>query len=78
MNDQVWVLYTNHRCEQRWRLIRPDGVVFFGATAWHPVPQWLLKVFDLEKMQTREYAMTGISEWRPAADAYGNPLPKPY
>jgi hypothetical protein len=34
--------------------------VWFGETAWHPEPQWLLDVVDLEKNTERSFAMRDI------------------
>ncbi len=65
MKDIANVLYTNHRGEQAWRTIRPIRL-WFGSTAYHPEPQWLLECFDLKKQATRDYAMSGIACWNVA------------
>lgn len=60
MNEQpIWVDYTNHRGERRWRHIEPRKV-YWGNTKWHPAPQWLLHAWDVEKMCDRDYALLGI------------------
>ncbi len=56
--------YVNHRGEQATRTVRPIRI-WFGSTCYHPEPQWLLECFDLDKMSTRDYAMSGMaSPWR--------------
>jgi hypothetical protein len=49
----------NHRQEVRIRHISPIRV-WFGSTAWHPQPQWMMEVFDIEKRARRDYAMSGL------------------
>lgn len=51
--------YRNHKGEQAVRMVRPIRL-WFGSTAWHPDPQWMMEAFDLEKMETRDFALTGI------------------
>ena len=66
MKDVVWakVIYTNWRGETRTRIIRP-GHIFFGSNCWHRKPQWLLRVFDYEKRDERDFAVNDISAWEP-------------
>jgi predicted DNA-binding transcriptional regulator YafY len=64
MLDIVQFEYRNHRGEEATRTVRPIRL-WFGSTAWHPEPQWLLECFDLDKQATRDYAMSGVlSPWR--------------
>lgn len=58
----VKILYTNYRGETSRREIRPDKI-WFGATEWHPEPQWLLDAHDIEKDALRNFAMKDIKEW---------------
>ena len=51
--------YRNYKGEVRDRTVTPLGVRF-GATEWHPEPQWLLRAFDHDKQAEREFAMAGI------------------
>lgn len=44
------------------RSIIPERV-HFGATDWHPEPQWLLDATDLEKQAQRTFAMKDIHGW---------------
>ncbi len=60
MKDIVLASYMNHRGETSVRRFRPIRL-WFGATAWHPDPQWMLEVFDLDRMETRDYAMAGFA-----------------
>jgi predicted DNA-binding transcriptional regulator YafY len=64
-NTSVWILYTNHRGEARWRQIIPREM-FFGASDWHPEPQWQLAAHDVERLAMRTFAMTSIHVWRTA------------
>lgn len=65
MNDLVRFEYVNHDGKAGTRLVRPIRT-WFGSTAWHPEPQWLLEAFDLDKRQTRDFAHSAIANWRPA------------
>jgi hypothetical protein len=59
---RVTFTYKNYRGEISTRLIYPLGIVF-GATEWHPQPQWLLTAFDIQKNAERTFAMKDISDW---------------
>jgi hypothetical protein len=48
--------YRNHCGEVAERTIIPKSIRF-GATEWHPEPQWLLLAFDLDKRADREFTM---------------------
>lgn len=48
--------YTNWRGETSLRRLRPIGI-WFGATEWHPEPQWLLKAWDEDKGAERDFAL---------------------
>lgn len=63
----VRIDYTNYRGERGVRLIQPERI-WFGATEWHPSPQWLLEAYDLEKSASRTFAMLDIHSWQPASD----------
>lgn len=51
--------YVNHRGEEAVRRVRPIKI-WCGSTAWHPEPGWLLQAFDIDKMATRDFAMSGM------------------
>lgn len=51
--------YRNHRGEESLRRVVPISIRF-GASQWHPQDQWLMKAFDLEKREDREFAMKDI------------------
>lgn len=59
---RVLIDYVNWKGERAKRLIMPDAVSF-GATKWHPKPQWLLRAFDVEKKAWRHFAMADIKSW---------------
>lgn len=56
MSRAVPVRYTNWRGETRVRLVIPISVRF-GATKWHPQPQPLLTVIDVDTGKERELAL---------------------
>lgn len=51
--------YKNHRGKVEVRHVLPIRI-WFGSTAWHPEPQWLMEAFDLDKQGTRDFALCGI------------------
>ena len=63
----VVIDYTNHRGERRERRILPQlNALFFDSTEFHREKQWLMVGFDLEKGETRTFALKDIHSWRPA------------
>lgn len=60
---RVQIKYTNWRGEHGERVIIPRSI-FFGSTAWHPEPQWVLEAHDMDKGATRYFALKDIAEWR--------------
>lgn len=59
----VLIAYTNHRGEVSLRRIIPQ-VFGFGANDYHTEPQFLLDAYDLEKRETRTFAMKDIHFWK--------------
>jgi len=57
--EPLTIIYTNWRGETAERRIRPVRM-WYGATDWHPEPQWLLKAIDVEKKAERDFAWSGI------------------
>ncbi|MFK4131922.1 hypothetical protein ACI2KR_06460 [Pseudomonas luteola] len=51
--------YTNYRGEYSVRNAIPSRI-YFGATDYHPEPQWLMEAHDLEKGALRVFAMNDI------------------
>ena len=60
---EIVVDYTNWRGERRERVIEPRRV-WFGTTEHHPEPQWFLAALDVEKDQTRDFALRDIHSMR--------------
>ncbi|WP_287335937.1 hypothetical protein [Mesorhizobium sp.] len=58
-NLHLKVAYTNWRGETSLRTITPDKV-YYGATEWHPEPQWLLTAYDHDKLAVRDFALKGF------------------
>lgn len=58
----VRIVYTNWRGETAPRTIIPRDLTF-GATSWHPEPQWLLDAWDVGKGAERTFALRDIREW---------------
>lgn len=71
--EPVRLTYTNWRGEIAKRTIAPK-YVWFGSTDWHPHPQWLLKAFDLEKGEDRDFALKDFGEAKFAATETANHL----
>lgn len=61
--EQVTIVYTNYKGETAVRRIVPEKI-WFGATEWHPEPQWLLDAFDSDKQATRSFALKDITRWQ--------------
>lgn len=52
----IEVLYTNWRGETSLRRVVPK-TLRFGTSEWHPDPQYLLDVYDVDKKVRREFAL---------------------
>lgn len=68
--EPVTLTYTNWRGETAQRTITPKRI-WWGATDWHPEPQWLLTAFDAEKQADRDFALKdfGAAAPQPAEEA---------
>lgn len=55
-------LYKNWKGETRQRIIEPVKI-WFGSTEYHPEPQWLLKAYDVEKREHRDFALNDVVHW---------------
>lgn len=64
MQHGVEIDYTNWRGERRRRVIIPTGRVEWANSEWHPQMQWLLEAYDPEDGKVKEFAMSGIHEWK--------------
>ena len=51
--EEVWIDYTNHRGDRRWRKICP---------CWREPTQWILRAEDKQK-GFRDFAMQDIHGW---------------
>lgn len=60
--------YRNWRGEIGERRAIPIGV-WFSSTEWHPEPQWLLRAYDCDKRETRDFAMRDIGAMQAAMPA---------
>ena len=64
------ITYRNWRGEVGERNIVPQSV-WFGATEWHPEPQWLLSALDTDKGAARDFALADFGAnddtWRTRA-----------
>lgn len=56
MSREIDVEYTNWRGAKRQRRIIPVSIRF-GATKWHPQPQWLLSAIDTETNSVKDFAL---------------------
>ena len=61
-NQVIKVEYTNWRGESAIRTIVPINLKW-RSTEWHPKAQWLLKVWDVDRNDYREYALKDITKF---------------
>ena len=52
-------IYTNHRGETKTRRVEFVGLDF-GSNDWYPEEQWFMRTQDLDKFQTRSFALNKI------------------
>jgi hypothetical protein len=58
------LLYVNYKGEPSYRYVMLyENGVRHGTNEWHTTPQYLLRVYDIEKAADREFAMKDIKEW---------------
>lgn len=58
----VRILYKNWRDEVAEREILPRKI-WFGSTEWHKTKQWFMQAIDVEKNETRDFAIKDILKW---------------
>jgi hypothetical protein len=61
--DRMQFEYVNHRGERALRTARVIGWRW-GATEWHPVPQWLMAALDDARGEIRHFACRDMTEVR--------------
>lgn len=66
----VQFYYINWKKERSLRTVIPL-LVWYGSTDWHPDPQELLKAYDCDKDQERDFAVADIEGWTPSLELYG-------
>ncbi len=62
LKNAIKVKYTNYRGETAIRTIIP-GECRWGTSEYHKEEQWLMRVFDVDRNDYREYALQDIEEW---------------
>jgi predicted DNA-binding transcriptional regulator YafY len=62
--SEVSILYTNWKGVQAWRRVKPQKL-WFGTTEHHPEHQLLMRALDLDKNETRDFAVRDIEDWNP-------------
>ncbi len=62
--ETVAIVYTNYKGVKAARVINPVKL-WYGKTEYHPVRQWLLEAWDVEKKAKRNFATCHIESWRP-------------
>lgn len=55
--------YTNHKGERETRRICVHRV-YWGATKYHPQPQWIMGAHDMHRREDREFAMRDMVDVR--------------
>lgn len=63
--DILKITYTNYKGHTAERRITPS-LVWFGATEWHPEPQWLLRAYDHDRQADRDFALASFGHPAPA------------
>lgn len=63
----VTIEYTNWKGARAKRKIDPINM-YFGKTEHHQDPQWLLRAYDLDKKDYRNFAMKDIHSWETAVN----------
>lgn len=58
--DHITFRYVNWRGEIATRRVKPLRI-WFGESEWHNGAQWFLEAIDLEKGETRDFALLDIS-----------------
>ena len=61
--DLVTIKYKNYKGKISQRKIIPKQIRY-DSTKWHPKSQWLLDAFDIDKMESRSFAIKDILSWR--------------
>lgn len=64
---RVGFVYRNWRGEVAERRVEIRGL-WYGSTEWHPEPQWFLKAVDLDKHESRDFALRDIMRPTPAPE----------
>lgn len=60
-SETTTVGYTNYRGEYGVRTLVPQGI-YFGCTKWHRLPQWLMRAWDVEKGDYRDFALIDLGK----------------
>jgi hypothetical protein len=55
-NEKITAFYTNYKGEKNLRTLIPLEI-YWGTTPYHPHPQKLLKAYDLDKKEIRDFAL---------------------
>lgn len=58
--------YVNWKGKKGHRSVEIQGI-FYGSTDYHPEPQWILEAYDLDKRESRDFAMkdmTNVQRYR--------------
>lgn len=58
----VKLRYKNWKGEVKVRTVWPMRI-WYGSTEYHKDPQWLMKVYDMDKEDYRDYALRDVEEW---------------
>jgi len=53
-------VYRNYRGEISMREVRTPVVTFYGSNDYHPLPQWLVRAYDIEKEDYRDFALSDM------------------
>lgn len=61
LDRAIKVIYSNWRGEKATRTIVPLSL-YWGKSEWHPQEQWMIRVWDVDRNDYREYAFKDIEK----------------
>lgn len=56
--------YRNWKGEYSKRRVKPERIYWSTGNQYHPQPQWLMRAYDFDKREHRDFAMADMSDVR--------------
>lgn len=76
MSTKITFTYKNHRDITSQREVVPVSISY-SSNKWHPIEQWLLVAHDLQRGQTRTFALKDIKDWKEVEETLAWPVDDP-